>query len=184
MTALPQSVLYIVMVLIELFGLNPEFTADYLAEGVPVSAIEVVVIPDSERDIYVVTASPADLPNQASATSTGRLEAEISYRYEESDLISTNYLIYAPGADLPAVVSISPILSQFPELSSLANQIGDAPLILDLPEESAIEFPQGDDGGSDFGESAGGQLLILARDGLLIVSAPESGTMLIVEQDQ
>lgn len=178
MSALPQGLLYIVLALVEVLGGVPEFDADYLQAGVPVAVLELRGVPDPERDIFTLTARPfAATPEigAAGASADAPLAETVTYRIEESDLIATNYLIYPPGASVPAVAPLGPILAQLARRSDRGAGIGDPPLVLELSSEIEFSLGEGDDGQQE------GNLLIFYRGSYVIVSAPELDLILIME---
>jgi hypothetical protein len=169
MSALPGGLLYIILALIEVLGGAPEFDADYLQAGLPVAVLELRQVPDPERDIYTLSARPfAAVPGSDVATPAAVLEEAVTYRIEESDLIATNYLVYPPGASVPGVAPLAPILAQLVGRTDRSAEIGGAPLLLDLSSDGDAEQPAG-------------SLLVFNRRPYLIVSAPELDLILVLE---
>jgi hypothetical protein len=159
MAGLGTGVLYLVLIALELTVPGAELQIDYLQDGVPTAVIGVEELPSSDRDLYLVRAVfPA---------TSGTSEGELIYRIEQSDLVSTNYLVYGPTAAVPVVASLVPALTAFPSVVPP----GDYELALDpaLAGEGVA------------GIDTGTRLVVLPRPPYLVLSAPEAGVVLIVE---
>lgn len=166
MSGLGTGVLYLVLIAIELLLPGTELELDYLQDGTPVARLEVTELPSSDRDLFLVRAliaAPED-----SGTGSGESE-ELLYRIEQSDIDSSNYLLYVPGESVPEVVSLAPALRAFPAV------IPDGEYVLQLTSEDGSTGENGDRGGPS------GSLFVLPRPPYLVLTLPESGILLIVE---
>jgi hypothetical protein len=163
MTGISTSVLYIVLVAVELLlpgGEPPNYLQiDYLQDGMPAAVIEVSELPSAERDLFLIRA--------VMAGADGEDGVEQLYRIEQSDIDSTNYLLYGPGGGVPTVLSLAPALAGFPAVVSDADYL----LTIESGEQTS---------GSVEG-SLPGSLYVLPRAPYLLLSDPASATILIVE---
>lgn len=158
----PAVAVYLVLLLLEGFGVSPPAQVDYLQDGIPIMQISVVVEEESPRSlVYRMELDSADP------------EAEpVVVRLEQSDLVTHTFLAYSPESDLPVVMSIAPMLSA----------VLDAAGVEDVPRAFVVDVPDGATLVSGVDDASIGAVLhLLVRGDLVILSAPEPGVVLVAE---
>lgn len=160
----PAAAVYLVLLLLEALGVSPPAQVDYLQDGVPTMRIAVVVEEDSPRSlVYRMELDATDPESQP-----------MIVRIEESDLVTHTFLAYPPGANLPIVMSIAPMLAA----------VLDAAGVEDLALGLSISVPEGETlvAGADE-VVVGSDIHLLVRGDVVVLSAPAAGVVLVAQGD-
>jgi hypothetical protein len=160
-TTVPVAIVYLMLVFLHGYGDGSPITADVLQDGVPAYRVSASREHDEDGRIYRVDATVLD----ESADST------VIVRVEQSDLVGHTYLLHASDGASPSIVSIAGALEQLGTVSRSNEHT------LDLPSA-------GDDtpGGGDPG--IGSTIHVVRRPGFTVMSAPESGIVAFVREEQ
>ncbi len=153
--SLPFVVVYLMLVFVEALGVGGEaVTAEYLQDGEPISQITAVREEGMGSGLYRFVG-------------VGRDEAEPSVaRIETSELVGHHYLVYPADEAFPIVVSLAPVYDQLlaPPMRPVRTLTIDADAIT-AGGEPAVP---------------GSELHIIRTDRMTLLSAPESGVILLV----
>lgn len=166
MTGLSTQALYLVLVAIELLLPGSDLTVDYMQDGVPAARLEVDELPGSERDLFLVRAFFSSV---AESTAQEDEAQELLYRIEQSDIDSSNYLLYGPQQSVPTVVSLARALQAFPATAP------DGDYVLELTSGGTAS------GAANDSEYLSGPVYVLPRAPYLILSLANGGMVLVVE---
>ncbi|TFH04680.1 MAG: hypothetical protein E4H09_03250 [Spirochaetales bacterium] len=158
MTLFPNSLLYLVVALLEIVGVQEVLEVDYLQDSVPVLALTLESIPGQDRDIFTLTAR--SLADDANGND---IYPEV--RIEQSDLYAYNYPIYMEGLPGPLVANMSSVLRQSARFSTATDfrvEVG----------ADEIELA---------GASGGGGVILhfMVRPSHIVLAAPDSGIVLV-----
>ena len=159
MPALTETVIYLLVVLIEVLQPTEAVTVDYLQNSAPAMAIEIVPVLDSDNDAYLVRAS--------SALTDGDT---LTLRIEQTDLYAHNYLVFAPGSP-PAVFDLAPVRRSLAGMNLDPGAGRNADITLDLGTAGVSE--------ETGGTVAPGQLHLLIRPPYIMLAAGAEAILLI-----
>jgi hypothetical protein len=151
---LPPAVIYLVLMLASVVGLDGEFAVDYLQDGAPAFSLVATRPVPSDSGVVRITAEPV-----------GDGE-DLVYVAEPSDLAGHNYLVYRPGDALPLVMNLAPAYEE-------AARVG-------IADGSVLEFPADAvlvSGGEDL--ALAGTVHVVRRVATVLLSAPSSGITLL-----
>jgi len=95
--ALSETLIYMLVVLIELLQPTGAITVDYLQDSSPAMVVQIVPALNSDNDLYLLDASAPSAPAET-----------VSFRVEQSDLYAHNYVVFPPGSP-PVVLDLSPV---------------------------------------------------------------------------
>jgi hypothetical protein len=168
--ALSQTVIYMLVVLIEVLQPTAELTVDYLQNEAPAMVIQVEPVLNSDDDVYLVTATTTTLADGGSVT----------MRIEQTDLYAHNYLVFGTDSP-PQVVDLSPIRRQLAGVSMRPGNRQHFDLMLEMTgvAESPVAGEPMASGETAVGAGAGGSLHLLGRPPYLLLTAPAGAVVLI-----
>lgn len=151
--SLPFAVVYLMLVFVEALGIGVPVTAEYVQDGEPVS--QITVLPEEGPGLYRIVG-------------VGRDEAEPTVvRVEASAVAGHHYLVHAPDQQFPLVLSLAPVYDE------LALHRADAVRTLtiatgEITASGNVEL------------NVGSELHVIRRGAVTVLSAPESGVVLLV----
>ena len=102
--AIPQTVIYLLVALLEILQPSAAISADYLQGGVPTDVFTIAPAGEGDSDVYVVTSESGEI-----------------LRLEQADLVAHNYIVYSTEAPA-SIVSMSTVRSEL-RLPSRENSL-------------------------------------------------------------